>query len=147
MPRLVEFLARPSSLGPRYIIDPVAFFVALVGGPLIFTLGTFWIMLIPVAALGFGAIPYLVIGTPVLLFHLSRHPAKPSQLALLALLTMFGLSICLSIGAFISQNNDTFGLVLFVLFFGAIFAPAWAACFGWLYGKLCRELYAAPVPF
>ena len=57
MPRLVEFLARPRALGPRYIIDPVAFFVALIGGPLLFTLGTFWIMLIPVAALGFGGDP------------------------------------------------------------------------------------------
>jgi hypothetical protein len=33
---------------PRYIIDPVAFFAALVGGPLLFTALCFWALFIPV---------------------------------------------------------------------------------------------------
>lgn len=145
MSTLAEFLVRPRVPKPCYIIDPVAFFVALIGGPLLFTLATFWILFIPVFALGFGALPYLVIGTPVLLFHLGRNPAQPSALAGLALITLFCLAICLLLGAIIIGNEPAFGSVLFILICGAIFAPAWAASFGWVYCKLCRDLYADPI--
>ncbi|MGJ8615316.1 MAG: hypothetical protein ACSHWS_00660 [Sulfitobacter sp.] len=145
MSSLADFLARPRKLGPRYIIDPVAFFLALIGGPLLFTLATFWMLFIPVMALGLGGFPYLIFGTPVLLIYLSRHPAKPLQLAGLALLTLFCLSICLSIGAAILQDEAVFALIPFILIFGAIFASAWAASFGWVYNKLCRDFYTQPL--
>ncbi|MGC1494781.1 MAG: hypothetical protein WA790_03160 [Sulfitobacter sp.] len=143
---LAEFLARPRVQKPRYIIDPVAFFLALIGGPILFTFATFWILFIPVFALGMGAAPYLIVGTPVLLFYLSRHPANPGDLATLALFSLSCMSICLSIGAVIIGEKQALGGILFILLFGAIFAPAWAASFGWVYGKLCRDLYAHPIP-
>ena len=71
-----EFLARPRALGPRCIINPAAFFIALIGGPALFTFAPFWMLFIPVASLGFGGHPYPVIVTPVLLLHLSRIPAS-----------------------------------------------------------------------
>ncbi len=141
-----EFLTRPRAPKPRYNIDPVAFVLAMIGGPLMFTLASFWLLLIPVGALIFGTLPYLVLGTPVLLIYLSRHPAKPWQLAILALLTLFCLSIGLSVGAMINRNNTTVDIALITLIFGSLFAPSWAACTGLIYNKLCRDLYAHPIP-
>jgi len=146
MSAIAKFLARPRKLGPRYVIDPAAFFLALIGGPILFTLLSFWMFFIPVAALLLGGLPYLIFGTPVLLFYLSRHPAKPLALAALALLTLFGLSICLSVTAMITNDDNTADMALIVLIFGTLFAPSWAVCFGVLYNKLCRDFFTHPIP-
>ena len=59
--------ARP---GPRYLIDPVAFFIALFGAPLLVALLGFWAFFIPIFALVFGGPIYLLLATPALLIHL-----------------------------------------------------------------------------
>jgi hypothetical protein len=146
MPSLAALLAKPKTISPRYIIDPVAFFIALIGGPLVFTLATFWILFIPVFALVYGVVPYLVLGIPVLLFYLSRNPARPSSLAGIGLLTLFSAAALLALGAVLTNNQNGLGFIAFYVGFGIFFAPAWAASFGWVYGKLCRDFYAHPVP-
>ncbi len=146
MLQLVPSLARPRKRARRYIVDPVAFFIALVGGPLLFTLATFWVLFVPVVALSLGALPYLIVGTPVLLFHLGRNPAKPAKLALLALFTIICLLGCLCLAAALTQESAMLGTPFFILISGTIFAPAWAATFGWVYGRLCRDFYAHPIP-
>lgn len=135
---------KPAS--PRYAIDPVAFFIALFGGPLVFTAATFWLLFIPVFALGFGAIPYLFLGTPILLFHLNRHPAQPGRLAGLALITLLALCIPLVALTLLSGEQDVLSVGTGYLLAGMVFGPCWAACFGWIYGKLARPTYARPIP-
>lgn len=130
----------------RYIIDPVAFFAALFGGPILFTLATFWIAFVPVFALAIGGLPYLLIGTPVLLIYLSRRPVQPRALAGLALATVVLLGLLAHLAALIAgREAQAFSIGLITLF-GAIFAPCWAASFGWLYTRLARDFYTRPVP-
>lgn len=128
----------------RYIIDPVAFFAALIGGPLIFTALTFAIFLIPVAALFFGGPVYLVIGTPLLLWYLRGNDGDPSALAVLAFKVMFFALILVAVIAAITGDETVFGVGLWFTGFGMIFGPAWAYFFGLVYQKLRRDFFAKP---
>ena len=69
----------PTHSAQRNLIGPVAFFVALIGGPLLVTAATLWLV-IPVFALMLGGPLYLAIGTPLLLWHLGRHEASRARL-------------------------------------------------------------------
>lgn len=129
-----------------HIIDPVAFFIALFGGPILFTLATFWLLLIPVAALFFGGPIYLALGTPILLIHLRRHPAQSDVLALLAVKTLLVLLLPIVLFGMITANIDAVGLGMAIVLMGLIFGPCWAACFGWIYCKLARDFYTNPMP-
>ena len=129
---------------PSYIIDPVAFFVALIGGPLLVTAISFWLAFVPVFALGFGGPFYLLIGTPVLLWYLRRNKGDTDAiigLAFLANLAIFALG---SAATAMSGDQDMLGATLFFAGFGMIFAPAWGWGFGFLYNRLRREFYTHP---
>ncbi len=129
---------------PRYIIDPVAFFIALIGGPLLFTLVSFWMLFIPVFALGFGAPAYLIIGTPVLLWYLRGHDGAPEELAALGFIVMAIAAAAVPLISAVTKDDDLFGGGLFYAGFGMIFAPAWAYCFGLIYQKMRRDFFAKP---
>ena len=118
---------------PRYTINPTAFVGALILAPLVVTLLTFW-TLIGIFALFFGAIPYLVIGTPVLIWAVGR--IKPSFFAYagLGLLgNLAGWAVCFAIlipGEGMQEAKE----VSAILFgFGLIFGPLYAGTFGALY--------------
>ncbi|WP_299412757.1 hypothetical protein [uncultured Sulfitobacter sp.] len=129
---------------PRYIIDPVAFFVALVGGPVLFTAASFWALFIPVFALALGGPVYLVIGTPLLLWYLRHHDGEPHDLAWLAFRVMVLALLLVATLAAITGDEDLFGLGMAYTGFGMIFAPAWAYFFGTLYHCLRRDFFAIP---
>lgn len=131
--------------GARYIIDPVAFFVALIGAPLLFTLATFWVLFIPVGALYVGSLPYLVIGTPVLLYHLSRNPARPGDLASLSIAVCLVLGLAFIALAAVFGHSESATVAFYITLCAIIFAPCWAATFGWLYTKLARDFYTQPI--
>ncbi|MGL5011741.1 MAG: hypothetical protein ACRC6I_17840 [Paracoccaceae bacterium] len=120
-------------------LDPVAFFIALISGPIIFTLLTFWIVFIPVFALVIGGIPYLVIGTPVLLWMALTGPVNGARSAIWAGLTNAGLTAGGVLGALIVAKPEDAG---FVAMFGAFcigFGMAWAAAFGIIYRNITDE--------
>ncbi|WP_298858186.1 hypothetical protein [uncultured Sulfitobacter sp.] len=128
----------------RYIIDPVAFFAALIGGPLLFTALTFAAFLIPVAALIFGGPMYLIVGTPLLLWYLRLNDGDPNALAFLAFKVMaFALILATALAA-ITGDNAVFGIGLWFTGFGMIFGPAWAYFFGIVYQYLRRDFFAKP---
>ena len=60
----------------RYLIDPTAFFAALILAPLLVALLGFWIVLIPVVAVILGGLPYLLVGGPLLANALRKN--KPT---------------------------------------------------------------------
>ncbi|MEM8578201.1 MAG: hypothetical protein AAGF60_10145 [Pseudomonadota bacterium] len=78
----------PAPRPARYLVDPVAFFIALIGAPLLVTLASFWLFLIPVFALVLGGPIYLILGTPLLLFHLRRDEGKSDSIVALAMMTV-----------------------------------------------------------
>lgn len=143
--RLTARLSR-AGRAERYAIDPVAFFLALLGGPILFTLATFWLFFIPVAALILGGLPYLMIGTPVLLIYLSRRPAAPAPLAGLAMAVVGMLSAVLVSAVALSGDREAIAPVLGMLVFCIVFAGCWAASFGSLYRALVRAPFDKPIP-
>jgi hypothetical protein len=128
----------------RYIIDPVAFFAALIGGPVLFTALTFWALFIPVFALVIGGPIYLIIGTPVLLWYLRHHDSDPSDLGFLAFVVT-AVGAIFGGGIVIAFNDEELLLGgLYLTFFALIFGPAWAYTFGRIYTHLRRDFFAKP---
>ncbi|MEL7099063.1 MAG: hypothetical protein AAGM84_09570 [Pseudomonadota bacterium] len=135
----------PDVTGARYVIDPVAFAVSLIGGPLMVTALTFWILGIPVAALIFGGPAYVILGTPLLLWHLRRNVGEGNGIAVLALVSV-AVPCCALAGLGVLLDNGEFiGIAAFYGFFGAIFAPAWAGGFAFLYNRLRNDLSRRPL--
>ena len=124
-----------------HVIDPVAFILALAGGPLLVALFGFWLFLLPVAALFLGGPLYLVVGTPVPLWHLGRHPPETDRISLLSLVTSVVLTISAASLFKISGQQQFFEIAVFYCVFGAIFAPVWGAVTGWLYIRLRRDFF------
>ncbi len=118
---------------PRYTVNPSAFFFALILAPITVTALSFWTV-IGLFALPFGAIPYLVIGMPILLWAVGR--IKPSFGAY-ALLGIAGNAImAVGGGVVLVPTAGVHQAESFTMFFGAfgmIFAPLYAGTFGWLY--------------
>lgn len=138
-----------NTANPRYIIDPVAFFGALVGGPILFTAATFWILYIPVFALAVGGIPYLLVGAPVLLIHLRYRPAQVGGIAWLAFLSFAAAWVAVTLVLLLANPDElggTFAFSVIVLAFGTFFSTCWGASFGWLYTALARDFYTAATP-
>jgi hypothetical protein len=129
---------------PRYIIDPVAFFIALIGGPLLFTALSFWALLIPVFALVFGGPVYLVVGTPVLLWYLRNHDGNPSDLGFLGLKVMGLIALLIIMIAAITNDEELLIIGVYSIGFSMFFAAAWTYCFGRIYQHLRRDFFAKP---
>ncbi len=121
-------------------MDIIAFFAALIAAPLLVTALSFFLV-VPVFALILGAPVYLIVGTPLLLWHLSRRPARVGDIACLAfaadlvlLILAFGLTQFAPRGT-IDEN------IPYLLAFGLIFAPIWGATFAYLYRAFMNPLY------
>ena len=99
---------------------------------------TFWVVLIPVGALIVGGIPYLVLGTPVLLVMLMRGPCTGDRMTNAALAT-----IAVAFGPMLLANLILGGEGLLAVFgmglVCMIFAAAWAATFASLYNRFYRN--------
>lgn len=134
----------PVPYPPRYIIDPVAFFAALIGGPLLFTGLTFAAFFVPIAALIFGGPMYLIIGTPLLLWYLRSNDGDPNALALLAFKVMAFSLMLVALIAAVTSDKQVFGVGLWFTGFGMIFGPAWAYFFGLVYQYMRRDFFAKP---
>jgi len=122
--------------GVRYSVNPIAFFLALICAPLLVTLFSFWTV-IGLFALPFGIVPYLAIGTPVLLWAVGRIKPRFWTYAFLGLVGNMVLAVVIVLIALPENNGaDALDMTLFFVGFGLIFAPLWAGTFGSLYAKL-----------
>lgn len=134
----------PRATGPRYVIDPAAFFVALIGAPLLVTAVTFWMLLIPVAALAMGGPVYLILGTPLLLWFLRRNVGKGEDIAFLALAAvLIACGALFALGALLDEG-DMIAIAFLYGGFGIVFGPAWAATFAFLYNRLRSDFSRRP---
>ena len=125
----------------RYLIDPFAFFAALVGAPLLVAILGFWALLIPVVAVPLGAPLYLALGTPVLLWFIPRWHVSIGSIAFLALVTVLvALTLIVALRQFLPGTSRSDGIELIIMF-GPIMAPLWGAAFGWLYPNFERDFY------
>ena len=116
------------------VLDPIAFVSALIGAPLLVTLFTFYLY-IPVVALVFGTPVYLVVGTPILLWMVTRVPPQGEIYALAG----FATNAALLLIGFVGLQLGWVSLELAAIpVAGMVFAPAWAGCFPTIYRKCYR---------
>ncbi len=127
----------------RYLIDPLAFCMALIGAPLAVAALGFWALLIPVIAVVMGGIPYLVIGTPILLYLLPRYGTEGGRIAATAFATVSIGLLAIVFAMTLSPDNEGLSTYLFFGSFGLIFGPLWGLAFAWIYRKTARDFYTS----
>lgn len=125
------------TLWPAETIHVPGFFISLVAAPLIVTLLTFW-AIIPIFALVLGGPVYLALGTPSLLWLLSRRRVTAGKIAGLALLVNVAATTLVALLASAAGKDELRTLAYVFLVFGFIFAPLWGLTFGWLYNGFLK---------
>lgn len=125
------------------LLDPVAFVLALVLSPILIAVLFFWLALVPVAALFFGAIPYLVFGTPVLLWMVTHVRVSFDTFALGGLFAqaLFVLSLAIWHGA--DPYPQPLGLT-FLALWGIPFSAVWCGNFALLYRRFHKPFVFTP---
>jgi hypothetical protein len=126
--------------------DPVAFALALIGGPLLVTLLTCWLLFIPVAALIVGGPIYLIVGTPVLLWMVGRYPPEVSHFALAAFTANIVLCLLIVVVQILIPAARDSGTREFILLpvCGLFFGPLWAGAFASIYRRFNRMARLVP---
>ena len=138
----LKFLPAPAA--KRTLLDPVAFFLALIGAPLVVAALGFWALLIPVFAVIYGGPYYLIIGAPLLLWFVPRNGVQPRQIAILAFVAngVATLAAILALGL-TEWQHIPLGVVLWFGTFGSIFALLWGRMFAHLYLRFESKFYRA----
>lgn len=128
----------PQKAADRHLVDPVAFFIAMIGGPLLVGLVGLPTFVIPIATVMGGPV-YLIVGIPVMLIYMARHRVTPYDWAWLALVTHLAVFLPIFLIAVLTKGNvDGSGIYLV---FGCFFAPVWGCISGALYAALERDFY------
>lgn len=128
----------------RPILDPIAFTVSLILAPATIALIFCW-TLVAIPAVMFGMIPYLVFGTPVLLFMVGRYPVTFFRFALGGLCAQGLFAVFLFAGVFFGpeKGRGVLGInshvTTFMALWGLPFAALWCGAFTWLYRKFYRK--------
>lgn len=123
----------------RPLLDPIAFAAALVLAPVAVTALTCWLLLVPVFALYFGALPYLAFGTPVFLWMVTRFPVRFGTFALSGLLAHAVFVGCFALWAAANPGRDADMLGFYALW-GIPFAMVWGGAFAAIYQFYYRPL-------
>lgn len=141
-----------ANVEPRELIKPVAFVAALILAPVAFTApfaalamlldsvswdnnGLTFLVAIPVAALLFGAVPYLLFGAPAFIIALRKNASTAGA--------AFGVNAAafpaLWLFFAVTENaNGSVAMASFISGFGCLFAPLWGVVFGQLYDRFTR---------
>jgi len=140
---------------PVPMLGPLSFVVALICGPIVGSAVVALILVpafgvggapviglfIPAVAVVFGAIPYLVFGTPVFMSLVKREPPDVWTYALGGVIANVLFGLCLTCAvmllAFFDIELDSFDLepgdLFFIWLFGIPFSAVWGGAFGGLY--------------
>ncbi|MEM7473267.1 MAG: hypothetical protein AAF340_18110 [Pseudomonadota bacterium] len=132
------FAMKPSR--ETHLIDPLVFVGAFVSAPIVIAIIFCWALFIPVIAIGFGFAPYLLFGTPLYLWLLSRGEVRVWVFALLSFLVNIPGSGVMAMWQRIGYWEQLDLLQLY-LGFGSIFAPAWSITFIMLYRSYRRDRF------
>lgn len=131
-------------------LDVFAFVVALILAPIMVAALFFWVILVPVFALFFGAIPYLVFGSPVLLWIVTHTRVTFWGCALGGLLAqgLFVMSMVAGLATYLSIHDRD---IEFLGLWGIPFSAVWCGSFALLYNSfhpatVSREPRPTPEP-
>ncbi|MEP1964845.1 hypothetical protein [Tateyamaria sp.] len=141
-----QSVPEPYIPGARYAIDPLAFFFALVSAPVVVALLFFWMLAIPVFAVAVGGLPYLIVGTPVLLIYLHYRKGSPQGTAGCAAITVIvGCVLAITSAVIHGDLHEMDGILTFGIT-AAVHATAWGFAFGKLYNRWRSDLSRRPLP-
>lgn len=145
------------SNAPKNILPPITETLSIVPltfaflmSPIVVAVAGFWIILIPVFAVPFGYIPYLILGVPLILLFAGRIKTRFVSYAILgfcgfaAAITIWFLGYA---GSLILDDRPLQRLpemMHLMLIFGAFFAPIWAGMIPVLYHHF-RKPNADPI--
>lgn len=130
------------SLHVRHSVKPWRFALALILAPIIVAILFFWAYFIPVAAVVFGGIPYLLFGGPVFwhLIHRGKKGKWPFALGgfvanaafcILGVIWIFGAALLN--GRVPVSFHDFEAFLILYAGFGSVHAIAWSIAFAILY--------------
>ncbi len=122
----------------RPLLDPIAFAGALVLAPLMVAGLFFWVILIPVAAVILGGLPYLIFGGPVFLWMVTRYPPDFGTFAIGGLTAHLMFVACLAFWL-LTDTDRPDDMLGFLALWGVPFSLGWGGTFGWLYGSFYRS--------
>lgn len=125
----------------REPIDPVAFSIAFVSAPFVFTLMYFWVLFIPVIAFIGGLLPYLVLGLPLLMWHLLFHDLDEDLLHRFALKSILTIGIGVMVASAVFKFEELFTVALYGTIFGVMIGPLWAIQFCRIYVRFRKQLF------
>lgn len=139
MTEMTDNTAQIDPIGPhlpdlpmRHTIDPLAFVLAFVGAPLVPATLLFWLLIPPFAVL-FGGPVWIVLGLPVLLWQMPKTGPDAGKIAPLAFVGNLLATGAIYGYAVLTHNHDAEAFLWIYGIFGSVMAPAWGACFAWLY--------------
>lgn len=153
----------PTPAPTRYLIDPVAFIIALVAAPLLLALPfavvlfftwlsgvkpippSLVVAIIPIAAVAIGGVPYLIAGGPMFARKLKKTKPAPWVFAMQASLANLTTLMIAAMYFLMIGDDNPIGSALVIFGFGMIFAPVWGAIFAIIYRRLRREFYQNPL--
>ena len=127
-----------AELETRPLLDPVAFVGALLLAPLMVAALFFWVILIPVAAVILGGLPYLIFGGPVFLWMVTRYPPDFGTFAIGGLAAHLLFVLCFALWGFADTGRDD-DMLGFLALWGVPFSLGWGGTFGWLYASFYRS--------
>ena len=130
---------------PGYRIDAWPFIAALIGGPLLVTLVSFWVFLIPFYAVIFGGSVYLLFGLPLGLIYLRRHAGKPREIMRLALWVSGGVALPFCIILLLTSGPEVIPLAIFLMGSSLLFAALWSVTSAMIYDRLRSETSRHPI--
>lgn len=141
---MTEITVTNNSLHPkgnphRFLIDPVALALALVGGPVIVGILGAPALLFPSFAAVVGGPIYVLAGTPVMLWRLTRNRSSTELWIYSALLTHLTIFVPLTVVA-TAQGRNFDGASIFLIF-GCLFAPLWGLVSAAIYKRCERDFY------
>ncbi|NNJ67896.1 MAG: hypothetical protein HKP54_07630 [Boseongicola sp.] len=137
-PRVPLFWRNAPSPRP-HLIDPLAFFAALILGPIVFTLLTFYLF-IPMFALAFGAPTYLTFGA--LFFWLALRKGWDSWPQITGVGFLANLASAPAVFLVLS-HFEAMEATMMIIGMGCIFAPLWSLFFALLYRWLRLDFYTS----
>jgi hypothetical protein len=125
-------------------LDPKAFVLALICAPILIGILGAWMLLIPTVAVLLGGPYYLIFGTPVLLWMVTRYPPDARIYACAGFLVQSALTVVFAVPATLTTPQHELQLPLIAASFGLVFAPLWTGTFAFLYRRWHRPTQLFP---
>ena len=125
-----------------YQVHKRDFFLALFAAPIFTAILFFWVFLIPVVAVLFGGIPWVLLGGPALWITL-RYKGPGPMLILSAFMTnALGTPLLLAVYVLIVGSKGfllrEMADLLYIPLFGAVFSAIWGAVFWWMFHSMAK---------